>query len=129
MKFTEKEIKGMDIFAKRALERLQFIAIESLACFGEGTEEAGRIPARWLAGGEGEVAREVEQFKANLCVVVTRLEVAGRVVIGVGQSATARVLVDGGAPAVKGEKGMAGGWEPVAEETSGGGAELRWSWR
>ena len=129
MKFTEKEIKGMDLFAKRALERLQFIAIKSLAGFGEGTEEGGRIPARWLAGGEGEVAREVEQFKANLWVVVTWLEVAGRVVIGVGQSATARVLVDGGAPAVKGEKGMAGGWEPAAEETSGSGAELRWSWR
>ena len=75
------------------------------------------------------MAREVEQFKANLWVVVTWLEVAGRVVIGVGQSATARVLVDGGAPAVKGEKGMAGGREPTAEETGGGGAELRWSWR
>ena len=84
MKFTKKEIKGMDIFAKRALERLQFIAIESLADFGEGIEEAGRIPARWLAGGEGEVAREVEQFKANLWVVVTRLEVVSRVVVGVG---------------------------------------------
>ena len=128
MKFIEKEIKGMDLFPKRALERLQFIAIKSLAGFGEGTEEGGRIPARWLAG-DGVVAREVEQFKANLCVVVTRLEVAGRVVIGVGQSAMASVLVDGGAPAVKGEKGMAGGWEPAAEETSGSGAELRWSWR
>ena len=78
-----------------------------MAGFGEGTEEGGRIPARWLAG-EGEVAREVEQFKANLWVVVTRLEVAGRVVVGVGQSTTARVLVDGGAPVVKGKKGMAG---------------------
>ena len=42
------------------------------------------------------MAREVEQFKANIWVVVTRLEVAGRVVVGVGQSA------------VKGKKGMAG---------------------
>ena len=104
MKFTEKEIKGMDLFGKRALERLQFIAIKSLAVFGEGTEEGGRIPVRWLAGGEWEVAREVEQLKANLWVVVTRLEVVSRVVVGVGQSATARVLVDSGAPAVKGEK-------------------------
>ena len=76
----------MDLFGKRALERLQFIAIKSLAVFGEGTEEGGRIPVRWLAGGEWEVAREVEQLKANLWVVVTRLEVVGRVVVGFGRA-------------------------------------------
>ena len=92
----------MDLFAKRALERLQFSAIKSLAGFGEGTEEGGLIPARWLAG-EGVVAREVEQFKANLWVVVTRLEVAGRVVVGVGQSAAAGVIGDEGVPARDGQ--------------------------
>ena len=34
--------------------------------------------------------------------------VAGRVVVGVGQSAAAKLLVDGGALAVKGRRGVAG---------------------
>ena len=33
---------------------------------GRGTGKGGRIPARWVAGGEGKEAREVKWARANL---------------------------------------------------------------
>ena len=56
------------------------------------------------------------------------MEVAGRVVVNVGQSAAAKVLVDGDAPAVKGGKGVADElrWSKAELLVSLGGAEQHW---
>jgi len=65
---------------------------------GRGTGEGGRIPAIWLAGGEGEVAREVNWTEANL-LVGPGWKIADRtVLVGVEQSSAAEVDGDGGAP-------------------------------
>ena len=59
---------------------------------GRGTGKGGRIPARWVAGGEGKEAR------ANL-LVGSGWKIAERtVLVGVEQSSAAEVDGDGGAP-------------------------------
>ena len=66
---------------------------------GEDREGAGRIPARRVAGSEGQGARKQERLEANLWVLVARLEVADRVVVGEEVRAAAGELVGGCAPA------------------------------
>ena len=65
---------------------------------GRGTGEGGRIPAIWLAFGEGKVAREVNWTETNL-LVGSGWKIAERtVLVGVEQSSAAEVDGDGGAP-------------------------------
>ena len=73
-----------------------FLADRSLAGLGrEQREGVGRIPARPVAGGEVEVAREDQEFERYLGVVLDRLGVAGRVVVGERQGAAARLFQQG----------------------------------
>ena len=55
----------------------------------EAGKGAGQISARWLAGGEGQGARELEEIEANLLVGLGVAWDARRVVVGDGQSTAA----------------------------------------
>ena len=66
-----------------------------------------------IASGEGVVARETQGFEHYLLMGLRARNSGWSRLVGVGQSAAAKVLVDGDAPAVKGGKGVAD--------------ELRWS--
>ena len=56
---------------------------------GRETKEGGRILARWLAGGEGRGARELEEIEANLLVGLGVAWDGRRVVVGDGMSTAA----------------------------------------
>ena len=58
----------------------------------------GRILARFVAGGEGEVRGKKEEVPAHLLVVLDRWEKVGKVLDGGGQGAAAEVQWRRGSP-------------------------------
>ena len=95
---------------------------------GRGTGEGGRIPAIWLAVGEGKVAREVNWTETNL-LVGSGWKIAERtVLVGVEQSSAAEVDGDGGAPVRGGLEREPGElrWREVELLGCSEGAERHW---
>ena len=62
--------RGFDLFVERTLERLQSIAIGSLARGRRRQGGDGGIPAREFAGGEGQGVREHQRVMAHLLGVL-----------------------------------------------------------
>ena len=89
----------------------------------------GRIPARFVAGGEGEVKGKKEEVHAHLLVVLDRWEKVGKVLDGGGQGAAAEVQRRQGSPVRDWRQGEAGELcGPTVELARGSrGSEKVWS--
>ena len=98
-KFTKRNEKGLFLLQKRPWKVLKHCnwVLGRGQRWGRGL--TGRIPARSVAGGEGQGAKEHERLKAHLMEGLGGARDGRRGLVGEEQSVAAGVLDGGGVPA------------------------------
>ena len=79
-----KKGKRDKFLCKKVPGRFKTLSNKPLAGEERGQGRADRVPARWLAGGKGGVAREQEEIKAHLLACLDGVQSSWRGLVGDG---------------------------------------------